>query len=1044
MGQPSASISFLDRIDQPLWASPEARALRRLLASAYGPRPGSKVEVLLDGARVDKLEINWSSPDLSVNELWKRVMEVARAAGRLRALVAEVLGDESIAGFHEAIAELTAAADTDAAPTRTSRAASAELPADYAQLRDILRAGGLAAELPPELTARVLAIAPATQDLTAYRLARVAWWRRPQLDQDLDRRFTRLTLVMDQGEKTQGQRWQAGAERYTDLREVLAAVDGRHPALVLLGEPGAGKTTLLRRLELDLAMAALSETLPEETAAPVTFYQPLSDFRERGEGMPPRAWLAKRWADAWPRLPGLEALLTAGRPVLLLLDALNEMPHGGQADYEARLRDWRTDLLRWTRERPALRLLFSCRSLDYSAPLSCDDLPVPQVQINRLADEQIEDFLAHYLPRQAEAVWRQLAEDERQVDLFRTPYYLRLLTQQVGQDGAIPPGRAALFTGFVRQALRRELGRGKKLFTEGDLLSDRDRKRAVSDLPWPHPHTLPEGGPLLGGLAQLAYGMQHRGAGSEDSQIKVDWQEALGLLGVPRDDLLEAGAALGVLEPDELRESVKFSHQLLQEYFAARRLAQAPDVGLVRSPWRVGEVPESLADTIARLADSEPLPPLPATGWEETSLLAAEMLPARQTADYVRELVAANLPLAGRAVASAALDLPEALRDEICQALVDRTQDEHADLRARIAAGLALGSAGDPRFEQRMGPLGAYLMPPLITIPAGAYPIGSDAPDAYTDESPAHDVTLPAYRIARFPVTNAEYACFVEAGGYDEERWWETEDARAWRRGQEASVAESRRNDYEFYSSIPKDDSGFDRWCSYDSPITTEQRKNLDRIRKLSSDRLREVIVGWYPADKHEFPASWTDSAFNNPAQPVVGVCWYEGRAYCAWLSAQCGLTVTLPAEPEWEAAARGLEGRVYSFGAAFDSANANTFESHIRRTTPVGVYPSGQTPEGVSDLCGNVWEWTRSLWGRTGTDLDFPYPYVASDGRENALASFGAARVVRGGSWFFGHHLARASHRPRYLPNLRDSNLGFRLVISSPISPEPLAAGAA
>ncbi|MBK8541961.1 MAG: SUMF1/EgtB/PvdO family nonheme iron enzyme [Ardenticatenia bacterium] len=55
-------------------------------------------------------------------------------------------------------------------------------------------------------------------------------------------------------------------------------------------------------------------------------------------------------------------------------------------------------------------------------------------------------------------------------------------------------------------------------------------------------------------------------------------------------------------------------------------------------------------------------------------------------------------------------------------------------------------------------------MPPLITIPAGTYPIGSDAPDAYTDESPAHELTLPAYRIGQFPVTNAEYACFVEAG----------------------------------------------------------------------------------------------------------------------------------------------------------------------------------------------------------------------------------------------------------------------------------------
>ncbi|MBK8541962.1 MAG: hypothetical protein IPL60_18485 [Ardenticatenia bacterium] len=160
---------------------------------------------------------------------------------------------------------------------------------------------------------------------------------------------------------------------------------------------------------------------------------------------------------------------------------------------------------------------------------------------------------------------------------------------------------------------------------------------------------------------------------------------------------MEAGAALGVLEPDELRESVKFSHQLLQEYFAARLLAQAPGAGLVRAPGG-GEVPERLADTDRPATDSEPLPPL-RPGWEETSLLAAEML-LRAAADYVRKLV--RQPAAAGRRASAALDLPEALRDEVRQALVNRTQDERADLRARIAAGLELGKAG-PAFRAAGG-----------------------------------------------------------------------------------------------------------------------------------------------------------------------------------------------------------------------------------------------------------------------------------------------------------------------------------------------------
>ncbi|MBK8541963.1 MAG: NACHT domain-containing protein [Ardenticatenia bacterium] len=475
------------------------------------------MEILLDSAGVDKLEINWASPDLSVNDLGS-----GHGGGpccRPCALVEAVLSDKGRAGFHEAIRDLIAPGGKEAAAADVGDDPSGHPTAP--RLRP-LRASSArpAAELPADLVTRMLAIAPAAQDLTAYRLARVAWWRRPRLEQDLDRRFTRLTLVMDQGEKTLGQRWQPGSDRYTDLRKVLAAVDGMHPVLVLLGEPGAGKTTLLRRLELDLVMDTLGAAQPASAAAPITFYQQLSDFKERDTEMTPRAWLAQRWADAWPRLPGLEAMLASPRPVFLLLDALNEMPHGGQADYEARLSEWRTDLLRWTQERPALRVLFSCRSLDYSEPLSCDDLPVPQVQINRLDDEQIQEFLAHYLPERAEAVWRQLAEDERQVDLFRTPYYLRLLTQQVGQYGVIPPGRAALFTGFVRQALRRELRRerdhARRLLTAGDLLSDRTEAGA-SDA---GPRMPAGGGPLVGGLARLPYGMQ---GGARQSIARSQW-----------------------------------------------------------------------------------------------------------------------------------------------------------------------------------------------------------------------------------------------------------------------------------------------------------------------------------------------------------------------------------------------------------------------------------------------------------------------------------------------------------------------------------------
>ncbi|QLQ24841.1 MAG: ATP-binding protein [Dechloromonas sp.] len=89
--------------------------------------------------------------------------------------------------------------------------------------------------------------------LEEYRLARIAEWSQPRYG--IDKRFTRLTLLLDQGPEAQGERWQAQQQTFADLRDVLAAAPDR--ALVVLGPPGCGKSTLLRRLELDLAVAAL-------------------------------------------------------------------------------------------------------------------------------------------------------------------------------------------------------------------------------------------------------------------------------------------------------------------------------------------------------------------------------------------------------------------------------------------------------------------------------------------------------------------------------------------------------------------------------------------------------------------------------------------------------------------------------------------------------------------------------------------------------------------------------------------------------------------
>ena len=116
-------------------------------------------------------------------------------------------------------------------------------------------------------------------------------------------------------------------------------------------------------------------------------------------------------------------------------------------------------------------------------------------------------------------------------------------------------------------------------------------------------------------------------------------------------------------------------------------------------------------------------------------------------------------------------------------------------------------------------------------------------------------------------------------------------------------------------------------------------------------------------------PRFWHDAAFNNPSQPVVGVCWYEAMAYATWLAAVTGQPYRLPTEPEWEWAAR-RGGRPFPWGNGWDADRLNSLEGEDRvmRTTPVGVYPHGATPDGIHDLAGNVWEWTATRYA------DYPY----------------------------------------------------------------------
>jgi formylglycine-generating enzyme required for sulfatase activity len=183
------------------------------------------------------------------------------------------------------------------------------------------------------------------------------------------------------------------------------------------------------------------------------------------------------------------------------------------------------------------------------------------------------------------------------------------------------------------------------------------------------------------------------------------------------------------------------------------------------------------------------------------------------------------------------------------------------------------------------------------------------------------------------------------------------------------------------------------------------------------------------------------------PDHPVVHVSWHEALAYCRWLDGclrswpalpdrlravlGAGGGLGLPSEAEWEKAARGTDRRIYPWNGPIDATRANYLQTGVGRTTPVGAFPTGASPYGCLDMSGNVWEWTRSLWGKSSDKPDFTYPYEPGKRRENLQAGREISRVVRGGSFDNLHLHVRAACRFSSRPAYRGADVGFRVVVS-------------
>jgi formylglycine-generating enzyme required for sulfatase activity len=722
-----------------------------------------------------------------------------------------------------------------------------------------------------------------------------------------------------------------------------------HSGVIVLGDPGAGKTTFLKYLAIRLARGdgeemGLGDRLP--------ILLPLAAYANalQSEDIRLDDFIAEYFAEIGADQsigPMLREALRSGR-ALILLDGLDEVR---DINLRNTVVERVTDFFAF-HHRLGNKFVITSRVVGYRAVRPAAEELVECTLVD-FDDVEIEDFVARWtvaVEKQAQgdtSVARGDAEmDRRELleaiyqntgvrRLAATPLLLTILALMKRQGVTLPERRVQLYDQYVTTLLT--------TWNRARSLSGRAPGRDLDEIQ------------TLRILAPLAFWMHETNPGV-GLVNREDLVRKLEELFSERGDTPPTNAARQFLQ--DVREHAAillergpgeygFIHLTFEEYLSAVAIA-------LKGQGNPVPIAETLQSHVGEQA------------WREVSLLTIGYLGIRQqlpaiAGEVVERLVESKNGAPGEAVVlagDAVLDtwpggVPVHSKERVVQALAPAMQDSavHPDLRRK--AGLLLGRLGwrPPDLDR------------LVEVPSGKFIHGLKKQKA---EIPYN------FWVAKYPVTNAQYARFVQAGGYQTRAFWS--------------------------------DHGWD-W----------------RTGKYDERTLEPVERDWLehrPATRRNAPYFWHNIELGNPIFPVVGVCWYEVEAYCNWMSKNivavpAGYIVRLPMDLEWERAARGDKGREYPWGSEFDKTACNTWDSDpsgtgLGGTTAVSTFPQGVSPAGAWDMSGNVWEWTGSWY-----DEDHRY------------------RVVRGGSWIGYQWFARGSFCNWSIPLMFNDDLGFRVVIA-------------
>jgi formylglycine-generating enzyme required for sulfatase activity len=255
-----------------------------------------------------------------------------------------------------------------------------------------------------------------------------------------------------------------------------------------------------------------------------------------------------------------------------------------------------------------------------------------------------------------------------------------------------------------------------------------------------------------------------------------------------------------------------------------------------------------------------------------------------------------------------------------------------------------------------------------------------------------HPVQTGAYLIARHEVTLADWIAYLDA----------LPAAERERRRPEARGALAESGDLQ---------RGADGWVVTMQPTSTVYRARRGEPLRFP-DRDRRAAVAW-------------------ERLPVFGIDLDDARAYASWLASTGRVRgARLCTEAEWERAARGADGRPFPHGAQVDPDDADIDITYDRKPLAfgpdeVGSHPASNSPFGVADMLGNVWEWVdaRSVRSDTLGLLHDIWEWIDAE----------SVAMTRGGGWYQGRVNGLTTNRELTEPTMRQLSTGMRLCADAP-----------